>query len=159
MLSSIAVATIALIVAMLAFTSISSGQTPGPTEEAPPVCPPNRPDPRPAGEVGAGLITVQMPDGRYYVLEAPPGSGLVNVCLEGAGGVRLGSDCAEVSRYVEGDADALDSITESCVPSPSIVPSATPTSSAASAPIATVTPTAMDASPIRPPDTGSAGLR
>ena len=159
-LPGLAILTTALILAGVALVSISSAQTPQPTGEPPPVCPPNRPEPRAAASVSAGPITVQMPEGRYYVLELPGDPGFVNICLEGAGGVRLAADCTEVSRYVEEDANALDGIVDSCEVSASAAPTATPTLPPTEvAPTASATAAATDESTIRPPDTGSAGLQ
>lgn len=159
-------ALITVLVAFAAFGALASAQTPGPGDltpsgAEPAVCPPERPDPAPATRFTAGDIWVFVPAGRSYVLESPSESGFVNICVEGVGGVRLNSDCAEVSRYVDtpnGNA-ILDGIVASCEPAPTPVPTVGGGSPTGPSGPAAPTPTSPISAGISPPDTGSGGLR
>jgi hypothetical protein len=113
---------ILILAAISVLATTANAQTPDPTGEGIPVCPPNRPDPTAEMRRTVGPISVIVPEGRVWALESPEASGFVNVCVEGVGSVRIASDCSEVSRDVTEDArsDILDAIVASCETAASI---------------------------------------
>jgi hypothetical protein len=123
-------------------------QTPPSTVQItlPVVCPPNLPPEAPAQVVNLGSRQVSLPAGRFASFESPPGSGSFVVCLGTNVGVRIsGSNCNELGRSsaTAEETGILNQIVASCTVG------SVPTTA-----IATPRPATL-----RPPDTGSAGLR
>jgi hypothetical protein len=163
MLARYLVATFSVsLISLVALVAASAnGQTAHATQNPPVVCPPNLPDERTAGELSLLSVTIEVPAGRFAILESPPESGDVLVCYQARSGVRLsGVDCSELDRLIGSTEDSiiLDRIASNCrLNNQDSEP--TPSNAATSTPAPDATLTTPRTAPIQPPDTGDAGMK